>query len=105
MLETVFTTAEGSVAVIDFMPIREGVPSVIRVVEGRSGTVRMHTDLRLRFDYGSIVPWVRRIDGGIVAVGGARRRRAAGVGAARRPGPHHGRRRSRSRPATGCRSA
>jgi GH15 family glucan-1,4-alpha-glucosidase len=71
VLETVFTTAEGSAAVIDFMPIREGVPSVIRVVEGRSGTVRMHTELRLRFDYGSIVPWVRHIDGGIVAVGGA----------------------------------
>jgi len=70
VLETEFTTADGTVAVIDFMPIREGVPSVIRVVEGRSGRVRMHTDLRLRFDYGSIVPWVRRIDGGILAVGG-----------------------------------
>ncbi len=66
-----FTTAEGSAAVIDFMPIREGAPSVIRVVEGRSGTVQMHTELRLRFDYGSIVPWVRHVDGGIVAVGGA----------------------------------
>ena len=70
VLETLFTTSEGSAAVIDFMPIREGVPSVIRVVEGRSGTVRMHADLRLRFDYGSIVPWVRHVDGGIVAVGG-----------------------------------
>jgi GH15 family glucan-1,4-alpha-glucosidase len=70
VLETVFTTSEGSAAVIDFMPIRDGVPSVIRVVEGRSGTVRMHGDLRLRFDYGSIVPWVRHVDGGIVAVGG-----------------------------------
>ena len=71
VLETEFTTTEGSVAVIDFMPIRSGLPTVIRVVEGRSGSVRMRSDLRLRFDYGSVVPWVRRIDGGIVALGGS----------------------------------
>ncbi len=100
VLETEFTTAEGTVAVIDFMPIREGVPSVIRVVEGRSGTVRMHTDLRMRFDYGSIVPWVRRIDGGILAVGGCDAVVVRTSVAARRSGPDHrvvvrrGRRRS-----------
>jgi len=70
VLETEFTTAEGTVAVVDFMPIRQGLPTVIRVIEGRSGVVRMHTDLRLRFDYGSIVPWVRHIEGGIVGLGG-----------------------------------
>jgi GH15 family glucan-1,4-alpha-glucosidase len=70
VLETEFTTPDGVAAVIDFMPIREGRTSVIRVVEGRSGSVRMHTDLRLRFDYGSIVPWVKHVEGGILAVGG-----------------------------------
>ena len=70
VLETEFTTPDGVVAVIDFMPISKGRTSVIRVVEGRSGSVRMHTDLRLRFDYGSIVPWVRHVEGGILAVGG-----------------------------------
>ncbi|MGZ4704562.1 MAG: glycoside hydrolase family 15 protein [Acidimicrobiales bacterium] len=70
VLETEFTTAGGTVTVVDFMPIRERLPTVIRVVEGRSGVVRMHTDLRIRFDYGSIVPWVRGIEGGIVGIGG-----------------------------------
>ncbi len=70
VLQTTFTTPEGAVAVVDFMPIRLGPPLLVRVVMGMSGTVRMHTDLRIRFDYGSIVPWVRRIDGGITAVGG-----------------------------------
>ena len=70
VLETEFTTPDGVAVVIDFMPISEGRTSLVRVVEGRSGTVRMHTDLRLRFDYGSIVPWVRHVDDGIVAVGG-----------------------------------
>jgi GH15 family glucan-1,4-alpha-glucosidase len=70
VLETVFSTPDGVVALLDFMPVRDAMPSVIRVVEGRTGSVPMHAELRLRFDYGSIVPWVRRIDGGIVAVGG-----------------------------------
>ncbi len=52
------------------MPLRQGPPQLMRVVVGTTGTVRMTSDLRIRFDYGSIVPWVRRIDGGIVAVGG-----------------------------------
>jgi len=70
VLETEFTTAEGVVAVVDFMPIEPGRTTLVRVVEGRSGSVTVHTDLRLRFDYGSIVPWVQAIEGGIVAVGG-----------------------------------
>jgi len=71
VLETEFTTPTGVVAVIDFMPIRDAVPSIMRIVECRSGVVKMHMDLRVRFDYGSIVPWVRAVPGGIVAVGGA----------------------------------
>ena len=70
VLETVWETASGAVKVIDFMPPRDNVVDVVRIVEGLSGTVNMHGELRLRFDYGRIVPWVRRVDGGIYAVAG-----------------------------------
>jgi GH15 family glucan-1,4-alpha-glucosidase len=70
VLETVFTTDEGEVAVIDCMPPRDDQLDVIRLVEGRRGRVAMRMELIIRFDYGSIVPWVRRIDGELSAVGG-----------------------------------
>src|SRR5688500_6111341 len=60
VLETEFTTAEGSVAVVDFMPVRSGLPDLVRIVVGRRGRVRMRTELVVRFDYGSVTPWVRR---------------------------------------------
>ena len=58
ILETVFDTKDGSVALIDFMTAATGNSSVVRIVEGRSGQVAMRLDLALRFDYGSAVPWV-----------------------------------------------
>ncbi len=61
VLETTFVTATGTVAVIDFMPVHDGVASIARVVEGREGVVEMNMDLVMRFDYGHVVPWVRRI--------------------------------------------
>ncbi len=72
VLETVFETAEGSVALIDFMPVDCPVPSVVRIVEGRGGKVAMKTELLLRFDYGNSVPWVTRLPDatGIVAIAG-----------------------------------
>ncbi len=72
VLETVFTTSEGAFAVIDFMPIGRSDSSVIRIVEGRTGQVRVHMNLVLRFDYGSSVPWVTRLqdDNGIQAIAG-----------------------------------
>ena len=70
VLETEFTTPEGVVAVIDFMPIRSGLPDLVRIVAGRRGDVRMRMELVIRFDYGSVVPWVRSAPGGISAVGG-----------------------------------
>ena len=70
ILETEFTTPTGVVVVIDFMPVRSGRPDVVRIVVGRRGQVRMRMDLVIRFDYGSIVPWVRRVPGGLSAVGG-----------------------------------
>ncbi len=70
ILETVFHTAEGVVALIDFMVPRDERPNLIRIVEGRSGRVPMAMDLRMRFDYGSIVPWVRQHEGRLLAVAG-----------------------------------
>jgi GH15 family glucan-1,4-alpha-glucosidase len=71
VLETEFETAEGVVAVIDCMPVRGDVPDVFRVVEGRRGRVPVRTELTIRFDYGSLIPWVRRTEDGLTAVGGA----------------------------------
>ena len=70
VLETIWETATGTVRVIDFMPQRDATPDVMRIVEGVSGTVDMHSELRLRFDYGRVVPWVRRTDHHRVAVAG-----------------------------------
>ena len=70
VLETYWETRTGTVKVIDFMPQRDKEPDVMRIVEGVSGTVDMTSVIRLRFDFGSIVPWMRRSDGHRVAVAG-----------------------------------
>jgi GH15 family glucan-1,4-alpha-glucosidase len=70
ILETEFHTESGDVRLIDFMTPRHGEPDLIRIVEGLRGEVSMHTELVIRFDYGSIVPWMRTIDGHLRAVGG-----------------------------------
>src|SRR3954464_6245142 len=54
ILETEHVTPEGTVVVTDFMPIRDRVPNLVRIVEGRSGRVPMRMELVIRFDYGSI---------------------------------------------------
>lgn len=70
VLESVWETATGTVKVVDFMPQRDLAPDVVRIVEGVAGRVPMLGVLRLRFDYGHVVPWVRRVDGHRVAVAG-----------------------------------
>jgi GH15 family glucan-1,4-alpha-glucosidase len=70
ILETVWETPTGTVKVIDFMPPRYANPDLVRIVEGVSGTVEMTAEIRIRFDYGRIVPWVRRFDGDLHAIGG-----------------------------------
>lgn len=70
VLETTFETESGAASVTDFMTLREGPPELIRIVEGKSGEVRMQMELVIRFDYGSVIPWVQRAEGGIVAVAG-----------------------------------
>ncbi len=63
VLETTFHTADGTARVVDCMPIRGSAPDVVRIVEGVAGHTVMEMDLVVRFDYGSTVPWVRRLDG------------------------------------------
>jgi GH15 family glucan-1,4-alpha-glucosidase len=70
VLETDFETADGAVRVIDFMPIRTEIADIVRIVEGLRGTVPMRMELVMRFDYGSVVPWVQHTDTGIRAVAG-----------------------------------
>ncbi len=64
VLETRFETAAGVVSVIDFMARRDGASDLLRVVRGVRGRVAMATELVVRFDYGSVVPWVSRQDDG-----------------------------------------
>lgn len=70
VLETDWETDSGVVRVIDFMPPRDGVPDLVRIVVGLSGTVSMRGEFRLRFDYGRIRPWVRRHGDEITAIAG-----------------------------------
>src|SRR5262249_19995409 len=70
VLETEFETQEGAVTLVDCMPPRTAAPDVVRLVLGRRGKVPMRMQLIIRFDYGSIVPWVRRTQQGIRAIAG-----------------------------------
>lgn len=60
ILETEIETQRGAVRLIDFMPPRGKNPDIIRIIEGLRGSVSMRMELIIRFDYGHIVPWVRR---------------------------------------------
>nr|WP_329155435.1 MULTISPECIES: glycoside hydrolase family 15 protein [unclassified Streptomyces] len=70
VLESEWDTPRGTVRVIDFMPPRDGAPQLIRIVEGVSGRVPMRSELRMRFSYGWVVPWVHKVDSRTVAVAG-----------------------------------
>jgi GH15 family glucan-1,4-alpha-glucosidase len=64
ILETSFETADGSCDVVDFMPIRTEQSKIVRVVVGRRGTMHVRSDLALRFDYGRLIPWTKRLPSG-----------------------------------------
>jgi len=70
VLETTWHSPSGSVQVLDFMPPRGEAPDVVRIVRGLSGQVELRSRLRLRFDYGHIAPWLRRLDDQVGAVVG-----------------------------------
>jgi GH15 family glucan-1,4-alpha-glucosidase len=69
-LETEMTTDEGTIVLVDFMAIHDPTPDVVRIVVGKSGSVRVKLELVLRFGYGKTVPWVRKVPGGIEAIAG-----------------------------------
>jgi GH15 family glucan-1,4-alpha-glucosidase len=64
ILETIFTTADGSVSLTDFMYRRNGSTELVRLVTGLQGEVAMRIELVVRFDYGSVVPWVSQQEDG-----------------------------------------
>ena len=64
ILETDFKTPNGAITLIDFMPLHGVVSNLVRLVVGRQGRSVMRTELALRFDYGSAVPWVTRLEDG-----------------------------------------
>ncbi|MGH9674493.1 MAG: glycoside hydrolase family 15 protein [Bryobacteraceae bacterium] len=70
ILETDYVCEHGVARVTDFMPPRSAAADVFRIVEGVRGQVPMFLDLVLRFDYGSIVPWVEKSENGIRATAG-----------------------------------
>ncbi|MGE0210490.1 MAG: glycoside hydrolase family 15 protein [Parvibaculaceae bacterium] len=72
VIETTFETGDGVVEVVDFMPVTddEERTDIVRIVRGRRGRVSMHMEFVLRFNYGLVVPWVRRRDYGLSAVAG-----------------------------------
>ena len=71
ILETEYETDSGSVTIIDWMPPRSGEADLMRMVLGVRGQVTMRMELIIRFDYGTVIPWVRRMDDGISAVAGS----------------------------------
>jgi GH15 family glucan-1,4-alpha-glucosidase len=71
ILETRFETANGVVALIDFMPPRGKASDVVRLVRGVAGKVKLQMQLVIRFDFGIDIPWVRRTeDGALLAIAG-----------------------------------
>ena len=71
ILETEWHTPAGSIRVTDFMTPRDGQPPVlVRIVEGLSGSVDVSCVCRIRFGYGQVTPWVRRVGSRLLAVAG-----------------------------------
>ena len=70
VLQTEWVSGDGTVRVIDLMPPRGHAPDVVRIIEGVHGSVVMRSELRLRFDYGLVVPWVRHHDDRVEAIAG-----------------------------------
>jgi len=70
VLETVMETSTGVVRLLDFMPIRDERPDIVRIIEGVEGSVDMHVDLLVRFDMGRVIPWARQREDALVMTAG-----------------------------------
>ena len=106
ILETRFETANGVVALIDFMPPRGNASDVVRLVRGVSGKVKLRMQLVIRFGFGADIPWVKRSEEGRAA-GDLRAGHDGAAHAGRDPrrGSDDGRRfrgRRRARPCPSC---
>ncbi len=91
ILETRFETADGVVALIDFMPPRGNASDVVRLVRGVSGRVKLAMELVIRFGFGADIPWVKSTeDGALLAICRAGHDGAANAGRDPRRGPDDG---------------
>jgi GH15 family glucan-1,4-alpha-glucosidase len=70
ILETEIETDKGAIRLIDFMPPRGENPDIVRIIEGVRGEIALKMELIIRFDYGRIVPWVRKRKGSLEAIAG-----------------------------------
>ncbi|MFI9274457.1 glycoside hydrolase family 15 protein [Kitasatospora sp. NPDC052896] len=72
ILESVWEEPSGTLRLTDFMPLPgdDTGPHLVRIASCTAGSVRLRSELRLRFGYGRFVPWVRRVAGARVAVAG-----------------------------------
>ncbi len=66
ILETRFEAEDGVFRLIDFMRREAGTSTLIRIVEGVSGTPAVRLRIRLRFNYGEMPPWSRPHHNGVV---------------------------------------
>jgi GH15 family glucan-1,4-alpha-glucosidase len=70
VLETEFQIQGGVVRILDCMPPRQTDPDLVRIVEGVRGEVPMDLELRVKFDYGSIAPWIQFQNGALHFIAG-----------------------------------
>ena len=71
VLETTYELEDGGrVRIVDAMLPGSDVPRVVRLVVGEAGRVAVRSQMRIRFDYGQVVPWIHRASGTVVAVAG-----------------------------------
>jgi GH15 family glucan-1,4-alpha-glucosidase len=76
ILETSFRTKGAAARMIDFFPMRKGgrhnpFKQVLRIIEGLQGRMEFSLECIPRFDYGSLKPWMRKTEQGILALGGS----------------------------------
>lgn len=70
VLETVHRVPGGAVRLVEFLALDAPMPRLVRIVEGMEGEVPMWMQLVVRFDFGSVIPWARRMDDCMLYVGG-----------------------------------
>ena len=71
VLETLLENDDGAVRIVDCMPPWPERTDVVRIVEGVRGRVTMEMEWIVRFGYGAVIPWVRRVDGALLATAGS----------------------------------